>query len=267
MKLPIDWSKIPSEFNYAAMDADGRIYAYNSLPLSSWDSWDNGEDGELISYAENWRDSLTERPTDDWIPWNGGNCPVDGYKIIEVEFRSGEKVERLAKDVSWGNINSFRLGDIIAYRVKEINVEQAKQEPANKPHPQSELMKQWLENPERKLQWKGTNEWITVDAGALIKLPNGEFRFADEAKQECVSPLTNEEMRSILGWTAGYDITKDIRRLGDECHRAALKWVSELPAVTSLSDDQLRHLNMTHIGTANAAIAEFQAQLKRMAGE
>jgi len=26
-------------------------------------------------------------PTDGWIPWNGGRCPVPGDTLVEVELR------------------------------------------------------------------------------------------------------------------------------------------------------------------------------------
>ena len=67
------------------------------------------------------------QPADDgWIPWNGGDCPVEVSTRVDAKFRDGEKVynvpagycaedpdSRIALD--WSHMESDY--DIIAYRV------------------------------------------------------------------------------------------------------------------------------------------------------
>ena len=53
---------------------------------------------------------------DGWIPWAGGECPVDPGTCLDVEYRDGEKVYNVpAGDCDWANMESDY--DIIAYRV------------------------------------------------------------------------------------------------------------------------------------------------------
>lgn len=51
-----------------------------------------------------------------WIPWAGGECPVDDNARVDVEFRDRDvAVGCLANNWNWGH--SGRDGDIIAYRL------------------------------------------------------------------------------------------------------------------------------------------------------
>lgn len=57
--------------------------------------------------------------TDDgWIPWNGGNCPVDMTAKVKVRLRSGTLTgPTSAYDLYWKHINN--LEDIVSYCVIE----------------------------------------------------------------------------------------------------------------------------------------------------
>ena len=69
----------------------------------------------------------TPQPADDgWIPWNGGDCPVEVGTRVDAKFRDGEKAYNvLAGDYAedpdsrsatdWSHIESDY--DIVAYRV------------------------------------------------------------------------------------------------------------------------------------------------------
>lgn len=80
-----------------------------------------GVDG--ISWAECWDLSWTHscyryRPkqTDGWIPWTGGECPVPGDTVVDVELRNGERFfDRESGYWDWRH--SDLALDIIAYRV------------------------------------------------------------------------------------------------------------------------------------------------------
>ena len=70
MKLTIDWSQVPSEFKWAAMDADGKVWIYTNKPNKEQRRFmpTNGDVPGLVAprmYQSNWRDSLTERPTEE----------------------------------------------------------------------------------------------------------------------------------------------------------------------------------------------------------
>jgi hypothetical protein len=57
---------------------------------------------------------------DEWIEWNGGDCPVKAATVVEYKRRDGVRASpRSAIELDWGH---FDLGnDIIAYRlVREV---------------------------------------------------------------------------------------------------------------------------------------------------
>jgi len=57
----------------------------------------------------------------DWIKWEGGECPVDGETIVEIQFRQGTKTIEItckAADCEWQSDPEW-YHDIIAYRVVE----------------------------------------------------------------------------------------------------------------------------------------------------
>lgn len=56
--------------------------------------------------------------SDDWIPWSGGECPVDGGRRVEVKFPDGDKGIDYASCYSWlHEPHDVSVADIIAYRV------------------------------------------------------------------------------------------------------------------------------------------------------
>lgn len=56
--------------------------------------------------------------SDGWIPWNGGNCPVEGDVLVEVKFRDGtiNEIEE-ARQWKWNHLGGE--SDIVAYRIVE----------------------------------------------------------------------------------------------------------------------------------------------------
>ena len=57
------------------------------------------------------------QPADDgWIPWAGGECPVNGRPLVEVIFRNNVRDTDKASEYSWDHLCESGY-DIIAYRV------------------------------------------------------------------------------------------------------------------------------------------------------
>jgi hypothetical protein len=52
-----------------------------------------------------------------WIPWEGGECPLEDGMIWEAKLRSGTHVK--AKGLACRRDHNGRAGDIVAYRVWE----------------------------------------------------------------------------------------------------------------------------------------------------
>jgi hypothetical protein len=73
MKLTIDWSKVPSEFKWAAMDADGGVWAFSCKPVKMSDCFDLSPNLGIAHYvdtapcSDDWRDLLTERPEEPTV--------------------------------------------------------------------------------------------------------------------------------------------------------------------------------------------------------
>ena len=109
--------------------------------IESWNSHttayavDFGSNGVRDFYRAIARQSIAKaeatlaapQPADDgWIPWNGGDCPVEVGTRVDAKFRDGEKAYNVpagdcAEDpdsrsaLDWSHMESDY--DIIAYRV------------------------------------------------------------------------------------------------------------------------------------------------------
>ncbi len=52
----------------------------------------------------------------DWLPFNGGECPVDEEVLLDIRFSSGAVLEKLEPwDVKWDGDNPG-FGHVIGYR-------------------------------------------------------------------------------------------------------------------------------------------------------
>lgn len=65
---------------------------------------------------------------DGWLPWDGGECPVDPNALVEYKMRGGASSVDNADEIMWNHSGSS--SDIIAYRV----VEQPAASSEPKPH-------------------------------------------------------------------------------------------------------------------------------------
>ena len=107
------------EYPYAlASDKQNRVFGYDDF-------------GKFIG-KDRYRDIVKEIPdpreaeedaesTDDgWIPWKGGECPVDRDMVVEVKLIDGRELQSLALAFSWSELTN-KEDFIVAYRiVKEV---------------------------------------------------------------------------------------------------------------------------------------------------
>lgn len=55
---------------------------------------------------------------DGWIPWDGGECPVDSKSLVNVQMKDGEIFTGApARFWDWSHERNFNGGDIIAYKI------------------------------------------------------------------------------------------------------------------------------------------------------
>jgi len=145
-------------------------------------------------------------------------------------------------------------------------------------HPHANLIAEAILNTDRgisKVRPSGAFETVCLTHVVDDLLGKETFFFDDTPptiQQECVSPLTDEELQDAVD---GYSSSTGIRRaIANAAHREALRWVARLPAVTSLGHDELSRLWLLgdnaedgNVAIANAAIADFQSSLKTMLGQ
>lgn len=55
----------------------------------------------------------------EWIEWSGGECPVGGDTIVEVELRAGMTCIDSAKNLRW--VHFDWPGDITRYRISQFS--------------------------------------------------------------------------------------------------------------------------------------------------
>jgi hypothetical protein len=149
-------------------------------------------------------------------------------------------------------------------------------------HPHAEFIAEALKDMSRKIEvkdWPGSvwSKCELIYALTATHETTGaqwKFRFAD-TKPECVSPLTEKEFDQIYWDALNQHVREQDKKtifgyaqaIANAAHRAAIKQVTELPAVTSLSRMQLLREYDSVEDRANAAIAEFQQTLLKQLGE
>jgi hypothetical protein len=93
-------------------------------------TWVEQEEPEHIGTVKLGKPRPLEPPTaddDGWIPWHGGECPVDGRTPVEVRWRNGEqRTGKRADDFGWYDL--YGPDSIVAYRI-------VKPAPLNPPPP------------------------------------------------------------------------------------------------------------------------------------
>ena len=120
---------------YAANDECGIICGYLSKPIrrkttsyhwigSQRETWIRGIKTprwhQCVLSREEYYQAYPKADADGWIEWKGGECPVDGESIVDVEFNSGNIVSGVAKGLSWRH--EWKYSNIIAYRLHKPEV-------------------------------------------------------------------------------------------------------------------------------------------------
>ena len=223
-KLEINWSEVPSDFKWAAINADGRVWIYTDKPekgLRGFVLFNLRSVALLVEtgpYSPNWRDTLTERP-------------------------------------------------------EEPTVEQPEQ-PTAKPHKHAALIAEAVQDMTKQIYLKTPQGWIESQLEYVVDDHAGEeqFSFAPLVKPEVTSPLTDDELDEI--WKSRFTLDTARRAIANAAHKAALKEVAAMPSKTTLPERNLIEMYVhnewprgTFVDLANAAIAEFQAQLLKQLGE
>lgn len=70
---------------------------------------------KFVSTSNAEAEEQDEMNTEKWIEWNGGKCPVQPSKSVEVKFRNGEICSDKTSSWRWSHIDSAY--DIVAYRL------------------------------------------------------------------------------------------------------------------------------------------------------
>lgn len=92
------------------------LAAYAAIHLRVPDSGIDWLDA-MIEKANNPSVWELEQSESKWIPWNGGECPVDGEEFVTIKCRDGETGTAMAKFWDWMHNHADPCGEIIAYRI------------------------------------------------------------------------------------------------------------------------------------------------------
>lgn len=75
---------------------------------------------QCVLSREEYYHAYPKADADGWIEWSGGECPVDGDSIVDVEFNSGNIVSCVTKGLSWRH--EWTYSNVIAYRLHKPDV-------------------------------------------------------------------------------------------------------------------------------------------------
>lgn len=145
---------------------------------------------KLRSYLKNWHQTIVSRDeyfhlypvpdTDGWIEWNGGECPVDGDKLVVCKVRSGREWRDgkaiKARVLRWRHTGG--IADIIAYRLHKPESEI-----------QSEIMGIAQVGDINVVESKPTIEQLSADYHNLLDFARRKQEEADDAKADTKAKL------------------------------------------------------------------------------
>ena len=219
-KLEINWSEVPSDFKWAAMDADGRVWLYKSKPILLSYSFApaNNEVAHIFDEAKSskyndWRDSLTQRPEESTVK---------------------QPAQAKATTPATEPQNDFDIN--VSGRTVPDDESQPEQATATK-HPHADFLAEALKDTSRKIEGQHRNDgW---DESNLTHVVNcGEswtFRFADTVKPEVTSPLTDHEIYAVWAKTDRSCHVRSLAPIAIAAKIATLKEVAAMPSVTTLA--------------------------------
>lgn len=111
---------------------------------------------------------------DGWIEWNGGECPVGGGLIVDVEFNCGQVVSGASGGFSW--LHEWVYSNIIKYRLHKPEVKPESCEPVTSDIPEPEV--------------KPTIEQLAADYRNANDHANRKQQEADAAKADAEAKLS-----------------------------------------------------------------------------
>jgi hypothetical protein len=142
-----------------------------------------GEDFELLQESN---DKPSQEENDDWIEWNGGECPIPNDTLHEVKLRSGTiSKDRDPQTWAWyRSEDQSYYGDIIAYRIlpSQKVLGDVSEEPA------TTIL---LEVDSSYNQGKSLVE-VIKHVSYKVTIKGMEFELTEEEYHELVSQLRNE---------------------------------------------------------------------------
>ena len=133
MKLNIDWTKVDSRYKYVAMDSNGKAYLCVDLPSPQKQELDSSGNYTSLGYhtplgyhatsvgEPNWKDTLTERPTEEAEMSAQNNTHPHAAMIVEWVKDTSRIVQRSLNGEDWEDCPSplwlpssqFRFADSV----------------------------------------------------------------------------------------------------------------------------------------------------------
>jgi len=216
---------------FSAQDKDGDVYHFATKPTinAGHEAWHRkgciGEGEFTAETLPNWHQTILSREeyfrpypepdTDGWIEWSGGECPVEGSSIVDVEFNDGRILSGLAISFSW--LHEWVSGNIIKYR--KHKKPKAQPECPGKINPiipasiDELCAKVTEENKNQHVDAKPTIEQLAQDYRNKLDFAKRKQQEADDAKADANEALRKLE---IAGEAIGLIVTPITAKKEDE---------------------------------------------------
>ena len=186
---------------FATSNAFCDIFSYQNRPSRSGALWGGGLLSKcmysITKKLPNWHQCVLSREeyyqaypkadADGWIVWKGGECPVDGDSIVDVEFNfsAGRTVSGAAKGLSWRH--EWKYSNIIKYRLHKPEVKPEFCESVTHGIPEQESIdglcaKVTEENKHQHVDAKQTIEQLAADYRNAKDYAERKQQEADDAK-------------------------------------------------------------------------------------
>lgn len=212
---------IGGDFNFVTSSHSGAVKFFHQMPRRDGANWVGGSrwlywvdsDEQLpkwhktILNREEYYQAYQKADADGWIEWNGGECPVDGDSIVDVEFNAGHTVSGAAKGLSWHH--EWEYSNIIKYRLHKPEVKPEFCESVTRSIPEPESIdglcaKVTEANKHQHVDAKPTIEQLAQDYRKKLDFANSKQKEADEAKAAADAALGElERAGEALGLLIG----------------------------------------------------------------
>ena len=145
---------------------------------------------------------------DGWLPWYGGECPVDAGTVVEVRYKGGPAIGvAQAHSICWEHID--KAGDVIAYRIiKEAEAD-----------PYAEL-KAAAKDPTKQIKYTfpdgATNGWHDYNHDWSFHGLLSGYEVRDKPKKLKLSAYIDEVSGELLWRLEGYKLSSYWKRVPSE---------------------------------------------------